>query len=235
MNNDHSHTVLKSSHIVPIAIVMGGFILAISIYAVIPKRAPTPETTNKVALIRGIDGTDHIFGNPAAKVIIVEYADFDCEYCRTFNDTMHQIVANEGATGDVAWVFRQFPLLEIHPNALSHARAAECAAQTAGADAFWKFESALYNSQPIDPTSYGKLAKQAGITGDAFATCYANAAGPSSTVEARILTDRQNALDMGARGTPYSVILVQTKPVAVMDGAYTYDQIKELVDQTLAN
>ena len=65
------------------------------------------------SLVRGIDSTDHVFGNPTAKVIIVEYADFDCTYCKTFNETMHQLIANEGATGNVAWVFRHYPLLEI--------------------------------------------------------------------------------------------------------------------------
>jgi len=52
---------------------------------------------------------------------------------------LHQIIANEGVGGNVAWVFREFPLIEIHPNALFNARAAECVAQVAGNDAFWKF------------------------------------------------------------------------------------------------
>ncbi|MDP1689723.1 MAG: thioredoxin domain-containing protein [bacterium] len=236
MNDSHTSTVLKPSYVIPIAIVMGGFILAISTYSVSYKRTPTLGIVNSnAALIRGISATDHIFGNPAAKVIIVEYADFDCEDCKTFNDTMHQIVASEGARGDVAWIFRQFPLIEIHPNALSHARAAECAAQTSGSDAFWKFETALYKNQPVDPISYGTLAKEAGITGNAFATCYARSSSATSTVETRILADRQNALDMGAKNAPYSVILVMGKRPVVIDGAYTYDQMRQVVNQAFGN
>jgi len=221
---------LKSIHTIPIAIVLGGIIVAFAIYISLPK-SPAIDTGTP-SLVRHIDSTDHIFGNPAAKVIIIEYSDFDCEYCKTFNEVMHQIIANEGAKGQVAWVFRHFPLIEIHPNALSHARAAECAAKVAGNDAFWKFETALFERQPVDTSLYGTIAKAAGVPSDnAFAACYADAV---STVEARILRDRQNALDIGATGTPYSLILVAGKPPVVLNGFYSYAQMKELVDQTLA-
>ena len=147
------------------------------------------------------------------------------------NDTLHQIIANEGTKGNVAWVYRHFPLTEIHPNALSHARAAECAATVAGNDAFWKFSQALYANQSADPSTYGTLAMSAGISGDAFAICYANA---SLTFDARIMADRQNALDIGADGTPYSIILVKGKPPVVMAGAYPYDAVEQLLSQALA-
>ncbi|MBI4088667.1 thioredoxin domain-containing protein [Candidatus Kaiserbacteria bacterium] len=224
---------MKSPYVIPLAIVLGGIIVATALYVAVPKRPI--QGAGSPTLVRGIDSTDHILGNPAAKAIIVEYSDFDCQYCKVFDETMHQIIANEGAQGDVAWVFRHFPLLEIHPNALSHARAAECAAQVAGNDTFWKFETALFANQPVDPVKYGAIAKAAGVSGDAFATCYANAAGPSSTIEARILKDRQNALDIGAQGTPYSLLLVAGKPPVVLNGAYPYEAVKKLVDEALAN
>ncbi len=218
---------MRNSYTVPIAIVVGGLIVAGALYF---SMAPSKAEQN-AALIRPVGTTDHILGNPAANVMIVEYSDFDCEYCKTFNDTLHQVVANEGASGEVAWVLREFPLTEIHPNALSHARAAECAAQVAGNDAFWKFADALYAGQPADPGSYGTIAKGIGLTGDAFASCYASA---STTQTARIMADRQNALDMGAKGTPFSIILKDGKPLVVMDGAYSYTAVKQLLDQALA-
>lgn len=222
---------MKSSHTIPLAIVFGGIVVALAIYVSVPK---SPAVVTDVAsIVRPVDSTDHIFGNPAAKVVIVEYADFDCEYCKYFNDTMHQIIANEGAKGQVAWVFREFPLSEIHPNALSHARAAECAAQIADNDTFWKFETALFDNQPVDRGSYGMLAQRAGVSGNAFATCYAAAA---TTVEPRILKDRQNALDMGAQGTPFSLILIAGKPPVVLsDGFYSYEEMRQYVDQALSN
>jgi protein-disulfide isomerase len=221
---------MRPSYTIPLAIILGGIIIAGAIYASVPK-SPSNGDGNP-ALVRPVGSDDHILGNPAAKVMIVEYSDFDCEYCKDFHDTLHQIIANEGADGDVAWVFREFPLIEIHPNALSHARAAECAASVAGNDTFWKFSNALFANLPADPTRYGTLASSVGISGDAFATCFASA---STTVEARILADRQNALDMGAQGTPYSLILVAGKPPVVMAGGYSYDAVKELIDKALGN
>lgn len=220
---------MKSPYTIPLAIVFGGIIVAIAVYVSIPKRPVT--IPDKSALVRPVGAGDHIFGNPAAKVVIIEYSDFDCEFCKSFHETMHQIIANEGANGQVAWVFRQFPLIEIHPNTLSHARAAECIAETAGNSAFWAFADALFKNQPVDSSQYGTLARSVGISGDAFARCYAS---PPTAIEARIMADRKNALDIGAEGTPYSVITIAGKPVAVINGIYSYIEVKQLIDQALA-
>ncbi len=222
---------MKSSFMIPIAIILGGAIVAIAIYISVPKYVSTGSSTGDPTLVRPITSNDHILGDPTAQVMIVEYADFDCEYCKKFNETLHQIIATEGTTGKVALVFREFPLTEIHPNALPLARAAECVAQTAGNDAFWKFTDLLFANQPVDPANLGALAATAGVSGNAFATCYINAA---TTVDARITADRQNALAIGARGTPYSVILTTGAAPIVMDGAYSYDAVKQLVDQALS-
>lgn len=225
--DDSRAPFMKSSYTIPLAIIAGGIILAGAIYF------STPRDTTSIgnpALVRPVGTSDHILGNPTAKVMIVEYSDFDCTYCKDFHETLRQIIANEGADGEVAWTFREFPLTEIHPNALAHARAAECAAQVAGNDAFWKFADVLFKNQPADTSRYGEFAKAIGISDDAFATCYANA---SATMDVRILADRQNALDMSANGTPYSVILVTGKPPVEMAGGYSYDAVKQLVDEAL--
>lgn len=219
---------MKSSLTIPTAIALGGIIIAGALYVSMPKASLT--ATGDSALVRAVGASDHILGNPAAPVMIIEYSDFDCTYCKDFNETLHQIIANEGARGKVAWVFRQFPLSELHPNAFAHARAAECIAATAGNDAFWKFAAALFRNQPVDPTRYSAIASSLGITGDAFATCYASAA---TTVDARITADRQNAFDIGAEGTPYSLILVKGKTPIIMNGGYPYDAVQQLVKQAL--
>ena len=214
--------------IIPLAIVTGGMIVAAAVYLSLPKNPARSGGTP--SLVRPVGASDHIFGNPTAPVKIIEYADFDCEYCKDFNETMHQIIANEGARGDVAWIYRHFPLSEIHPNALSHARAAECVAEVAGNDAFWRFENILFANQPVEPGRYSQPAKDAGIPGDTFAACYANA---SARFDARIMADRQNALLVGAQGTPYSLLLVAGKPPIVMEGAYSYGAVKQLIDEAL--
>ena len=212
---------------IPLAIIMGGLIVAAAVYISIPKG---PPKVADATLVRPVGTDDHILGNPAAPVMIIEYSDFDCQYCKVFHETLHQIIANEGAGGEVAWVFREFPLSEIHPNARAHARAAECVAKVAGNDAFWKFTDALFVNQPVNPSRYGELASSVGIAGDAFATCYANV---PAELDTRITADRENARDMGAGGTPFSVILVSGANPVVMDGAYPYDAVKQLVAQAL--
>jgi protein-disulfide isomerase len=222
---------MKSSTTIPLAIVCGGIIVALAVYVSIPRHeSSTSSGAGNPALVRPVGPTDHILGNPTAKVMIVEYADFDCEYCKGFDDTLHQVVAQEGLNGNVAWVYREFPLTEIHPDAMTNSEAAECIAATAGNDAFWQYADTLFKNQPADPSQYGTYAHDIGISGNSFATCFANA---STTVDARIIADRQNALDIGAQGTPYSLILVAGKPPVVMDGAYSYDAVKALVDQAM--
>ena len=221
---------MKSSLTIPIAIVVGGIIIAGAVYVSQPK-VPKMSVGNS-SLVRPVSASDHILGNPVAPVMIVECSDFDCEDCKIFHETLNQIIATEGAGGKVAWVFREFPLIEINPNALSHARAAECVAQVAGNDTFWKFANVLFENQPAEPKSYGTFAQAAGISGDAFATCYADA---ESTVNARITADRQNALAVGAQRAPYSLIIATGKPPVVMDGAYPYDTVKQLIDEALSN
>ncbi len=216
------------SNRIPIAIAAAGVIVAIAVYMAIPK-ADTSSGTHP-SLVRPIQSSDHILGNPAAKVTIVEYSDFDCDFCKSFHETLHQVVATEGTTGELAWVFRQFPITEQHPNAFSHALASECAAAVGGNDAFWKFADALFDHQPVNPSDYGVLAQQSGISSTAFASCYASA---SSTLSARITADRQNALNMGTDGTPYSLLLVRGKTPVVIDGPYPYEAVKGLVDEAL--
>lgn len=223
---------MKSSLTIPVAIVVGGLIVAAAVYISVKPEGPAGDgKVYRANIVRPVDSQDHILGNPAAKVMIIEYSDFQCQYCKAFHTTLEQVIANEGTDGDVAWVFRHFPLSEIHANAVSHARAAECAAATSGNDAFWKFAGELFKGQPVSPSQYGSLASAALITGDAFAACNANA---STTLDARIQADRKNAMDMGAKGTPFSVILAPGKEPIVLDGAYPYDAVRQLLDQALA-
>lgn len=223
---------MKPSWTLPTAIVFGGIILAGAIYFSMGGQWPSfAGHGGDPSQVRPVGASDHILGNPAAAVMIIEYADFDCEYCRDFSSSLHQIIANAGVKGRVAWIYREFPLSELHPNALAHARVAECAGSVGGNDAFWAFADLLFNNQPVDPSTYGVLAKQADIPGDAFATCYADAA---RQVDVRIKADRKNALDSGASGAPYSLILVHGKVVQIIDGAYSYDALNQLVTQALA-
>jgi protein-disulfide isomerase len=222
---------VKSSYVVPLAIIVGGAIVALAVYTTLSKQS-TFNPGSVAVLVRPVGTADHILGNPGARVVIVEYCDFEGEFCKSFHDTLHQVIADEGTDGEVAWVFREFPLTEIHPRALSDAKAAECAGAVAGNDAFWKFADALFANQSAATPLYGELARTSGIIAtDAFSSCFASA---STTLSARIEADRRNALESGATGAPYSFILVAGKSPVVMEGAYSYDAVKQLLDQAFA-
>lgn len=224
---------MKTSFTVPTAIVLGGILIAGALYVSLAGWPKTGIKDGNPSLVRPVGVSDHILGNPLAPIMIITYADFDSKHSRTFQDSLRQIIASEGASGRVGIVFRQFPLTELHPNAMQHAQAAECVAKTTPSDhtIFWKFADALFSRQPIDPSRYGEIASTVGVPAKAFTSCFTNAA---AEVDARINADRQNALDVGAHGAPHSLIVVQGKTPIVMTGAYTADAIQLLIDQALS-
>jgi len=77
---------------------------------------------------------DHIIGNPEAPIMVIEYSDLECPYCKRFGATMKEVIAE--SNGNVAWVYRHWV---VHQNALPKAAAAECVAKLKGEDAFWKY------------------------------------------------------------------------------------------------
>lgn len=91
-----------------------------------------------------VTDSDHIFGNAQGKIALIEYSDYECPYCQRFHPTAQQLVENNS---DLMWVFRHFPLDNIHKDARPLAIASECVAKVAGNDAFWKFTDAVYNAQ----------------------------------------------------------------------------------------
>jgi len=82
---------------------------------------------------------DHIFGNPNAPIKIIEYSDLECPFCKMFNSTMKQVIAD--SNGNVSWVYRHWP---IHQNSMEKLVAAECVAKIKGNDAFWKYVDLLF-------------------------------------------------------------------------------------------
>jgi len=84
---------------------------------------------------------DWVRGDRNATITIVEYSDVDCPFCSRFHDSMKQVMA---ANDDVLWVYRHFPLDQLHPQARFVAEAAECVGSLEGQDAFWSFIDAYF-------------------------------------------------------------------------------------------
>ena len=90
---------------------------------------------------------DHLRGNPNAPIKIVEFSDLQCPFCKAFQTTMQQVMAEYGQRGQVAWVYRHLPLTSIHRYALPWAEESECAAQLGGSDKFWEYIDTRFENQ----------------------------------------------------------------------------------------
>ena len=122
----------------------------------------------------------HINGAPSmgpenAKVILVEFADFECPSCRQLDLVLRELLPHHP---EVRLVFKDFPLTEIHPWAMTAAIAAHCAYQQSPA-AFWKMHDAIYDAQEvISPSNVWDkmqdLASQQGLNLEAYKACVIN-------------------------------------------------------------
>ncbi len=86
--------------------------------------------------------TDHMQGAEHAPVTLVEYADFECPSCRLAAPTPTLLLLRY--PGKLRYVFRHFPLEEVHPHALGAAEAAEAAAAQG---AFWRMHDLMFAHQ----------------------------------------------------------------------------------------
>lgn len=108
---------------------------------VVTKKGSTPEiTTDTDAKV--ISASDHVRGDKNAPVTVIEYGDFQCPPCGAFYPIVKTLESNY--VGKVRFVFRHFPLIQIHPNALAASRAAEAASMQGK---FFEMHDKLYETQ----------------------------------------------------------------------------------------
>lgn len=165
---------------------------------------------------------DHIRGDFSAPVTIVEYSDFQCPFCQRFHPTMQQIL--DDYSGQVRWIYKHFPLDQIHPQARPAAEASECVWEQKGNDGFWQFTDLLFENQSkLGESLYRELAVQIGLDADQFNNCFS-----SRKYKDKVEADYQEGIKAGVRGTPGSFVNGQSIP-----GAVPYNTLKAAVDQAL--
>lgn len=132
-------------------------------------------------------------GNPKAKVMIVEFSDFQCPYCGQVEATLKSVLAKHQDT--VALAFRDMPIIQIHPMAQGAAEASRCAGEQGK---FWEYHDLLFGDQGgLDHN--GLIAKAATLQLDAkqFQSCIT-----SEKYKAQIQQDNQEGMRAGVSGTP---------------------------------
>ncbi len=179
-------------------------------------------------------GRDHIRGDPAAPVALIEYSDFECPFCKGFHSTLKRLV--DESKGQVKWVYRHFPLEELHPaKARKEAVASECAAEVGGNEAFWKFADRFFELTPShNRTDIDKvlpqIASEIGVDRARFASCLA-----SGRHDRRVADDIQEAVATGGRGTPWSLVVSRSGKTYPLSGAQPYAAARQLVELALEN
>ena len=220
----------KNLNFLPAIIIIAGLLIAGAVF-IARSNAIIPSTGN-VSLLRPVSTNDHLVGNPQAPVTVIVYSDIDCQYCKNFHEAMEQVIADYGPAGNVAWVYRHFPLIEVHPNAALHAEAAECVASLGSADLFFRFIDALHQAAPdaeqFDPRGYASVVTNLGISTTDFQTCI-----EGSTFEKRVADDFDNAIAIGAGGAPFSVILIKGHDPVPVSGSLPYPSLKKVIDAAI--
>lgn len=136
---------------------------------------------------------DHVQGTEDAQVTLVEYGDYECPYCGQAYPLVKQIQAEMG--DKLRFVFRNFPLSEIHPHA---AHAAQLAEVAGAQNKFWEMHDSLYDHQKALADFHLKEYAQAvGIDADA-----AMQAVSSGQFEERVREDFLSGVRSGVNGTP---------------------------------
>ena len=135
-------------------------------------------------------------GSPDALATFIEYSDYECPFCiRHTRQTMPQIDADFIQTGKVRYVFKDFPIDQLHPDAIRAHEAGRCAAAQ---DKFWKLHYLLFSSPGTHTRPLlEQRASEAGLSMTAFRACL-----DSGRSTAEIHRTVEEASNLGAQGTP---------------------------------
>lgn len=215
---------------VPTAIVIAGAIIAGAVIwtkspVAVKNQASAVQANSFEQQVRPVTADDHILGNPDAAIKIVEYSDPSCPFCKNFHNSMRKIMSDYGPSGNVAWVYRHYPLDKpdasgniLHPNAGHEAQALECSAASGGNEKFWAYTNRLYEITPsvtasspsgLDQKELPKIANFVGLNVMDFNNCLS-----TGKFRDKVESDFTDGVNIGIQGTPTSIILLN-KPFPV--------------------
>jgi protein-disulfide isomerase len=166
-------------------------------------------------------------GDPDAPITIVEFTDYQCPFCnRHFQQTYPQLLSNYIETGLARYVFKDFPLTSIHPQAMEAAEAARCAGEQ---DAFIEMHDTLFSRQsewgtPDAATLFTGYASELGLDAEAFSACLAD-----GRYQAAIQDDLDDGIRLGVTGTPGFFINGR-----FLSGAQPYAVFQQALDTMLS-
>lgn len=225
----------------PMAIVVAGFLVMIGLMVgkmPVKNNVDNADSVynktgqNQEFALDEVSTKDHIRGDiNEAEIVIVEYSDTECPFCKDFHNIMKNTMGKY--EGKIAWVYRHFPLDNLHTKARMEAEATECAASLGGNDAFWRYLDMIFETtNSNDSLDLGMLplfAEKIGINVDEFNACVSN--GKFKSV---VQDHLESGTRAGATGTPYSVIITKDGTQIPLPGAND-KKLFEILDTILGN
>jgi rhodanese-related sulfurtransferase/uncharacterized membrane protein len=182
---------------------------------------PVPQASAQELAAHLAHPDSHIIGNLGAPLTVVEFGDFECPSCSLSEETARQIRAQYGDR--IRFVFRQFPLSKIHPQAEKAAEASECAAEQGK---FWEAVEKLYAEQAdLSVDALKRYARELGLDQSRFNLCL-----DSGETASRVNQDLADGHALGVRATP--TFFIGQKRI---EGPMEFAQFAQLIDQELAN
>jgi len=232
----------KSNIILPISILIAGLMIG---GAVLYTRSDSSKVAanNQAGAIGQVAGgtqlaggvvnvsadDDAVLGNPDAPVTIIEFSDFQCPFCRKFyKETLPQIKKEYLQTGKAKFVYRDFPLTQIHPGATPAAEGAECAKEQGK---FWEMHDAIFDEQEkqgsgtvqFTADDVKKWAANIGLNTSKFNQCL-----DSGKYKQEVEKDFADGSAAGVNGTPATFINGQ-----LVSGAQPFTAFKVIIDEEL--
>lgn len=200
------------------------FIIAIiALLFGLAKLGGTAPSTGSSTLTLNVSPDDWVTGTSTAPHTLVEYSDFQCPACASYEPEVHQIITE--LPNSVRFVYRHFPLTELHHNAQIAAQAAEAAGMQGK---FWQFHDALFNTQDAWSGStspqlqFEDYAASLGLDTKKFKEDI-----NSSAAIDRVKRTADSAASMGLSSTP--TFFLDGKK---LDGLPAYEDFKKLVSGT---
>jgi len=163
---------------------------------------------------------DHTLGEEQAPVTLVEYGDYECPHCGHAHPIVQAVRKHFGT--QLRFVFRNFPLTEIHP----HAEMAAEAAEFAGANGrFWEMYDAIFENQSRLGTSFlVELAGKLGLSSGALSAALEN-----HQYLSRIKSDFMGGVRSGVNGTPTFFLNGER-----YEGSWEFEDLVEAIDERLS-
>lgn len=178
-----------------------------------------PSVVGADAIVRLVTDDDPAIGARDARVTIVEFSDFECPFCLEAFPIIRELMA---AYGDrVRFIYRDFPVSEIHASAQKAGEAGECAHAQGK---FWAMHDKLFQNAPrFSDDALKGYARAIGLEGTAFDSCLA-----SGQFAQEVVNDRADGLALGVRGTPTWFINGRK-----VEGVIPADTFRLLIDRFL--